>query len=159
MTKREIPMLDKEKPIQGVSVYTEFVKSGYRTEMFITPDGFTPTGDLVPAKIYRRVVSKDKPKKLWQQTTVQFAEELALVGARDLAELGLKDTYVSKRLEHLTSIFAGLVEGDWSLVNDPILIETSQNDLVEINKGGTPIKVVYRINQSRKALGFSDEIA
>ena len=152
-------MLDKEKPIQGVSVYAELVKPGFRTELFITPDGFTPTGDLVPAKIYRRVVSKDKPKKLWQQTTVQFAEELALVGARDLAELGLKDTYVSKRLEHLTSIFAGLVEGDWSLVNDPILIETSQNDLVEINKGGTPIKVVYRINQSRKALGFSDEIA
>lgn len=152
-------MLDKEKPIQGVSVYAEFVKLGMRTEMFITPDGFTPAGDLVPAKIYRRVVSKDKPKKLWQQTTVQFAEELAKVGSQDLAELGLKDTYVSKRLEHLSSIFAGLVEGDWQLVNDPILIETSQNDLVDINKGETPIKIVYRINQSRKALGFPAEIA
>lgn len=152
-------MLDKEKPIQGISVYAEFAKSGYRTEMFITPDGFTPSGDLVPAKIYRRVVSKEKPKKLWQQTTVQFAEELAQVGSKDLAELGLKDTYVSKRLEHLNSIFAGLVEGDWQLVNDPILIETSQNDLVEIYKGETPIKIVYRINQSRKALGFPAEIA
>jgi hypothetical protein len=109
--------------------------------------------------IYRRVVSKEKPKKLWQQTTVQFAEELAQVGSKDLAELGLKDTYVSKRLEHLNSIFAGLVEGDWQLVNDPILIETSQNDLVEIYKGETPIKIVYRINQSRKALGFPAEIA
>jgi hypothetical protein len=152
-------MLDKEKPIQGVSVYAEFAKTGYRTELFITPDGFTPSGDLVPAKIYRRVVSKEKPKKLWQQTTVQFAEELAQVGSKDLAELGLKDTYVSKRLEHLNSIFAGLVEGDWQLVNDPILIETSQNDLVEIYKGETPIKIVYRINQSRKALGFPVEIA
>jgi hypothetical protein len=152
-------MLDKEKPIQGVSVYAEFVKLGMRTEMFITPDGFTPTGEIVPAKIYRRVVSKDKPKKLWQQTTVQFAEELAKVGSTDLAELSLKDQYVSKRLEHLQSIFAGLVEGDWQLTNDPILIETSQNDLVEINKGETPIKIVYRINQSRKALGFPAEIA
>jgi hypothetical protein len=152
-------MLDKEKPIQGVSVYAEFVKAGMRTEMFITPDGFTPTGEIVPAKIYRRVVSKDKPKKLWQQTTVQFAEELAKVGSTDLAELSLKDQYVSKRLEHLQSIFAGLVEGDWQLTNDPILIETSQNDLVEINKGETPIKIVYRINQSRKALGFPAEIA
>jgi hypothetical protein len=152
-------MLDKEKTIQGVSVYAEFVKAGMRTEMFITPDGFTPTGEIVPAKIYRRVVSKDKPKKLWQQTTVQFAEELAKVGSTDLAELSLKDQYVSKRLEHLQSIFAGLVEGDWQLTNDPILIETSQNDLVEINKGETPIKIVYRINQSRKALGFPAEIA
>jgi hypothetical protein len=57
MTKRDT-MLDKEKPIQGVSVYAEFVRTGMRTELFITPDGFTPSGDLVPAKIYRRVVSK-----------------------------------------------------------------------------------------------------
>ena len=158
MTKREIHMLDKEKPIQGVSVYAELVKSGFRTEIFITPDGFTPTGELVPAKIYRRVVSKDKPKKLWQQTTVQFIEDMAKVGEKDL-DLSTKDNYVHKRLEHLHSIFAGLVEGDWKLEKEPILIETSQNDLVEIGKNGTPIKVVYRINQSRKALGFPDEIA
>jgi hypothetical protein len=31
--------------------------------------------------------------------------------------------------------------------------------LVEVAKGETPIKVVYRINQSRKALGFPAEIA
>jgi len=152
-------MLDKEKPIQGVSVYAEFVRAGMRTEMFITPDGFTPTGDLVPAKIYRRVVSKDKPKKLWQQTTVQFADELATVGSKDISDIALKDQYVSKRLEHLQAIFAGLVSGEWEMVNDPFLIETSQNDLVEINKGDTPVKIVYRINQSRKALGFPAEIA
>ncbi len=158
MTKREIQMLDKEKPIQGVSVYAELVKPGFRTELFITPDGFTPTGDLVPAKIYRRVVSKDKPKKLWQQTTVQFVEDMAKVGEKDL-DLSTKDNYVHKRLEHLSAIFAGLVEGDWKLEKEPILIETSQNDLVEIGKNETPIKVVYRINQSRKALGFPAEIA
>jgi len=152
-------MLDKEKPIQGVSVYAEFVKSGYRTEMFITPDGFTPTGDLVPAKIYRRVVSKDKPKKLWQQTTVQFADDIATVGSKDLSDIALKEQYVDKRLEHLQSIFAGLVSGEWEMPNEPFLVETSQNDLVEIGKSETPVKVVYRINQSRKALGFPVEIA
>jgi hypothetical protein len=152
-------MLDKEKPVQGVSVYAEFVKSGYRTEMFITPDGFTPTGELVPAKIYRKVISKDKPKKLWQQTTVQFAEDIAKVGEKDITDTTLISNYVDKRLEHLGSIFAGIVEGGWEMPNDPILIETTQNDLVEIGKGETPVKVVYRINQSRKALGFPVEIA
>jgi hypothetical protein len=151
-------MLDKEKPIQGVSVYAEFIKSGYRTEIFITPDGFTPTGDLVPAKIYRRVVSKDKPKKLWQQTTVQYADDVP-VGDKDLADISLKEQYVDKRLEHLQAIFAGLVSGEWEMNNDPFLVETSQNDLVEIGKSETPVKVVYRINQSRKALGFPVEIA
>jgi hypothetical protein len=158
MTKRDT-MLDKEKPIQGVSVYAEFVRTGMRTELFITPDGFTPTGELVPAKIYRRVVSTEKPKKLWQQTTVQFAEDMAQVGVKDLSDISLKEQYVDKRLEHLQSIFAGLIGGDWEMKNDPFLVETSQNDLVEIYKGDTPVKIVYRINQSRKALGFPAEIA
>ncbi len=153
-------MLDKDKPIQGVSVYAEFVKSGHRTELFITPDGFTPTGEIVPAKIYRRTVSTLKPKKLWQQTTVQFADDIATVGGiKDLSDISLKEQYVDKRLEHLQSIFLGLVSGEWEMKNDPILIETSQNDFIEISKGETPVKVIYRINQSRKALGFPAEIA
>ena len=152
-------MLDKDKPIQGVSVYAEFVKSGHRTELFITPDGFTPTGEIVPAKIYRRTVSTLKPKKLWQHNTIQFAVEMAEVGSKDLSDIALKDQYVDKRLEHLQSIFLGLVSGEWEMKNDPILIETSQNDFIEISKGETPVKVIYRINQSRKALGFPAEIA
>jgi hypothetical protein len=151
-------MLDKEKPIQGVSVYAEFSKTGFRTEMFITPDGFTPTGDLVPATIFTRVVSKDKPKKLWKQTSIQSADEFASVGTKDL-ELSQKEQYLSKRLEHLTSIFEGVVETGWEIAGNPILIETSRNDLADVAKGETPIRVVYRINQSRKALGFPAEIA
>jgi hypothetical protein len=56
-------------------------------------------------------------------------------------------------------IFEGFISGGWNIVNEPFLIETSQKDLAEVAKGETPIKVVYRINQSRKALGFPAEIA
>jgi hypothetical protein len=58
-------MLDKTKQVQGLTVYAEFSKEGFRTEFFMTPDGFTPEGNPVPAKVYRRVLSADKPKKLW----------------------------------------------------------------------------------------------
>lgn len=151
-------MLDKEKPIQGVSVYAEFSKTGFRTEMFITPDGFTPTGEIVPATVFVRVVSKDKPKKLWKQTTIQLAEEFAKIGEKEL-DLSQKEQYLSKRLEHLSAIFEGVVETGWEIAGDPILIETSRNDLADVAKGETPIRVVYRINQSRKALGFPAQIA
>lgn len=151
-------MLDKEKPIQGVSVYAEFSKTGFRTEMFITPDGFTPTGDVVPATVFTRVVSKDKPKKLWKQTTIQLADEFAKLGEKDL-DISQKEQYLSKRLEHLTSIFEGVIETGWEIAGNPILIETSRNDLADVAKGETPIRVVYRINQSRKALGLPAEIA
>lgn len=151
-------MLDKEKPIQGLSIYSEFRKPGFRTEIFITPDGFTPTGDIVPATVFTRVVSKEKPKKLWKQTTIQLAEQFAKIGERDL-DITQKDEYLSKRLEHLGAIFEGIVETGWEIAGDPILIETSRNDLAEVAKGETPIKVVYRINQSRKALGLPAEIA
>lgn len=151
-------MLDKEQHIQGISVYAEFSKPGFRTEMFITPDGFSQTGDLVPATIYTRVVSKDKPKKLWKQTTVQFADEIAKIGEKAL-DLSQKEAYLSKRLEHLTSIFEGVVETGWEIACDPIMIETSLKDLQDVANGETPIRVVYRINLSRKALGLPAEIA
>lgn len=157
MTK-ERQMLDKTKHIQGVAVYAEFAKSGYRTEMFITPDGFSTEGNLVPAKIFRRVVSTDKPKKLWETTTVQLAEEIAEPTTKPLADSD-KDTYVDKRLEYLTQIFEGIVAGGWEITKEPILIETSQNDLALIEKGETPTKIVYRINQSRRALGFPEKVA
>jgi hypothetical protein len=151
-------MLDKEQNVQGLSVYAEFSKPGFRTEMFITPDGFTPTGDLVPATVFTRVVSKEKPKKLWRQTTIQFADEIAKIGEKEL-DLSQKEQYLSKRLEHLTSIFEGVVETGWEITSEPMLIETSLKDLQEVAKGETPIRVVYRINQSRKALGLPAEIA
>lgn len=153
--KRE-KMLDLEKPIQGVSVYAEFSKPGYgRTEMFITPDGFSAEGKVVPAKIFTRVVSKEKPKKVWQTYTIQLAEEIAKVGEKDISPEN-KETYVDKRLEHLTNIFMGLVAGGWEIIKEPILIETSKNDLTDLAENKTPVKVIYRINQSRKALGFPE---
>jgi hypothetical protein len=70
-----------------------------------------------------------------------------------------KETYIEKRTENLMQIFEGFISGGWTIVNEPFLVETSQKDLAEVAKGETPIKIVYRINQSRKALGFPVEIA
>lgn len=148
-------MLDKDKPIQGVSVYAEFSKPGYRTEIFITPDGFSAEGKLVPAKIFSRITSADKPKKVWQQYTVQLVEDMAKVG-ETLLDPANKESYVEKRLAHLENVFVGLVANEWQLVKEPVLIETSKNDLSELAESKTPVKIVYRINQSRKALGFPD---
>lgn len=157
MTKRE-KMLDKTKHIQGVAVYAEFSKSGYRSEMFITPDGFTANGTFVPAKIFTRVVTNEKPKKVWQTTTIQCAEDFAKHGEKDL-DIAQKETYIDHRLTHLTQIFEGLVSGGWEIIKEPFLVETSQTDLESIAEGETPIKVVYRINQSKKSLGFPEKVA
>jgi hypothetical protein len=104
------------------------------------------------------MLSADKPKKLWSATTLRPATELAEIGVKDLADSD-RETYIEKRIENLTSIFEGFIKGGWTIVNEPFLVETSQKDLAEVSKGETPIKVVYRINQSRKALGFPVEIA
>jgi hypothetical protein len=56
----------------------------------------------------------------------------------------------------LENVFVGLVANEWQLVKEPVLIETSKNDLSELAESKTPTKIIYRINQSRKALGFPD---
>jgi hypothetical protein len=151
-------MLDKTKTVQGLTLYAEFSKEGFRSEFFMTPDGFTAEGTPVPAKVFRRTLSADKPKKLWSATTLRPATEIAEIGVKDLADSD-KEAYIEKRIENINQIFQGFIQGDWTLINEPFLIETSQKDLADIAKGETPIKVVYRINQSRKALGFPVEIA
>jgi hypothetical protein len=45
------------------------------------------------------------------------------------------------------------------MTNEPILTETSKKDLEDVKLGKTPNKMLYRINQTKTALGFPAEIA
>jgi hypothetical protein len=47
----------------------------------------------------------------------------------------------------------------WSIVGEPFFVEVSKDDLTEVASGKTPLKVVYRITQTRKTLGFAEMFA
>jgi len=63
------------------------------------------------------------------------------------------------RLKYLSHTLNRLANGDWTLVGEPFFVEVSIDDLTEVASGKTPLKVVYRITQTRKALGFAEMFA
>lgn len=150
-------MLDATKDVQGITLYTEFRKPGAMMQILITPDGYAVDGKEVSASLYRRVTTPATPKKQWRNSNLSWRAITDLNGEA-LAD-GAKEQFTENRLSFATQLFDGIKNGGWQMTKEPILIETSKKDLDDVRSGKTPNKLMYRINQTRTALGFPAEIA
>lgn len=151
--------MDVTKDVQGVAVYGEFARPNATTQVIITPDGYDSDGNLVAMHILRRTVTTDSPRKQWRFSTIPEAEEAtirALVASGGSA--ADKETYCDERMRYASSLFDQLTRGDWTLINDPILVEVSKIDLDAIRASKTPTKLLYRITQSRSAAGYPSDL-
>lgn len=151
-------MLDKEKKVQGVAVYAEFKKPGQAMAILLTPDGYTTLGHLIPMTFFRRVVTKDSPKKQWKPSSLRLAPLQTVIDLGGLPD-DSKEIFVEQRISRITSYFDLILTQGWVLEGKPILIEVSLHDMEDIAKGKTPNKIMYRVHISRKALGFPELVA
>lgn len=150
-------MLDKEKEVQGVAVYAEFRKLGSTMMVLITPDGYTTTGTTVSATVFRRILTRHTPKRQWRTSAMTWAA----INKRDALPITTReqrDEMADERLQWSTALLDGILNGGWEMVAKPILVEVSKVDLDAIASGKTPTKVIYRITQSRTALGYPTEV-
>ena len=153
-------MLDLEKDVQGVALYAEFRKPGATSQIIVTPDGYSEEGKQVPAALYRRVVTPSTPKKQWRQTKLRVTSKM-----RECADNGTtlanedRERIAEKRFEVARQLFEGFINGGWNITNGPLFIETSKKDMTDIRQGKTPNKLLYRVNQTRKAQGFPESVA
>jgi hypothetical protein len=156
MTKGH-PMLDATKEVQGVALYAEFRKPGAMMQIFITPDGFSTDGKEVPASLYRRVITPSTPKKQWRNSNLSWKSISDLNG--DSLPNEKRETFAESRLTFATQLFDGIKSGGWVLTKETLHIEISNKDLDDVRASKTPNKLLYRINQTRDALGFPAEVA
>jgi hypothetical protein len=145
-------MLDATKDVQGIAVYTEFVKPGATMQILITPDGYDSMGAEVPASLYRRVTTPDTLKKQWRDSKMSWRQITNLDGAP--LENADKELFAESRLSFATQLFDGVKNGGWIMKKEPLLIEASKKDLDDVKSSKTPNKLMYRINQTKTALGF-----
>jgi hypothetical protein len=150
-------MLDATKDVQGVSLYAEFRKTGAMMQILITPDGYANDGREVPASLYRRVTTPLTPKKQWRSSNLSWRTITDLAG-QPIAD-DKKEQFTETRMSFATQLFDGIKNGGWVLTKDLLFIETSKKDLDDVKLSKTPNKLMYRINQTRDALGFPAEIA
>lgn len=148
-------MLDRDKDVQGVAVYAEFRRttvSGTTMKLFVMPDGYTSEGTMMPAMLYRRVVTEHTPRKQWRRSPFG-AKAIEDLGGEPLSDDKAQE-WAEQRAMFIDSLFDGLANGQWELVGKPLFVEVSKKDLDDVAKYTTPTKVIYRINQSRAAAGY-----
>jgi hypothetical protein len=141
-------ILDNEKAVQGFALYTEFKNAyGHIYQMFITPDGYDEMGAVIPATVYRRRLDEAHPKKQWKTTRLG----IQMVDSDGI----LTEAHKLSRLESIRTTMLRL-GASYSIVGKPFFVEVPKKDLSDIRTGKTPIKVVYRIGQTRSALNFPE---
>jgi hypothetical protein len=143
--------------VQGIALYAEFRKPGAMMQILITPDGYANDGKEVPASLYRRVTTPLTPKKQWRSSGLSWRAVSELNG--EALANDNKEKFVETRMSFATQLFDGIKNGGWILTNETLFIETSKKDLDDVKLSKTPNKMLYRINQTRTALGFPAEIA
>lgn len=139
---------DPEKKVQGFALYAEFYREESKKyyQIFFTPDGYDEKNNFVTARVFRRELTPEKPKKQWRPSSLRTA----LVNPESTQEL--VNAY---RVEPIEPTLMRL-QAYFKLVKEPFYVEVSKKDLTDIREGKTPIKVIYRIGQTRTALGFAE---
>lgn len=145
-------MYDKEKAVQGVGVYAEFARSNATTQIIITPDGYDNAGRLIGLGIIRRTITSETPKKPWKFSILPTVADHAVVTDDE------KDAFCGRRMAIPAALFDQVMNGGWSMVGTPILLEVSKKDFDDIGTKKQPSKLIYRINQSRIAQGFPTDL-
>jgi len=140
---------DPEKKVQGSALYVEMTNAyGHIYQMFFTPDGTDELGQFAPATLYKRRLSAMEPKKQWRSMRLR-REVVSPNPAVD------PKVHRLERLDPMESLLLR-VATQYTVVGKPFFVEVSKKDLTDVIHSKTPIKIVYRIGQTRKALGFAE---
>ena len=97
------------------------------------------------------------PKKQWRSSNLSWRAVSDLNG--EALANDAKEKFTETRMSFAVQLFDGIKNGGWTLTKDTLFIETSKKDLDDVKLSKTPNKLMYRINQTRDALGFPAEIA
>jgi hypothetical protein len=140
---------DPDKKVQGTALYVEFKNEYHQiVQMFITPDGTDENNRFVVGRAFYRRLSMSQPKKQWK---IQALKRGLLHPERAVAD----EAYREERIDGLAFLLKR-VSMSSTIVGKPFFVEVSKKDLVDINAGKTPTKVVHRIGQSRTALNYPE---
>lgn len=149
-------MAEKNKVV-GKALYVEFRNGTQTYQMLLTPDGVSSSGRAVPSTMYRRQISKSKPRRAWKTYSLP-ALSLNAFGAYETMSLDDASQSANSRIDYMTTTLSQLNSYGYRLHKSPILVEVAQEDLESIRLSKTPYKILGRITRVRRTLGFGEFI-
>jgi hypothetical protein len=150
-------MADKDKVV-GKALYLELRTPTEQTyQMLLTPDGVSSNGRAVPATMYRRQISKLKPRRAWKTYSLPSLP-LNSFGTYDAQSRDDAAQVATQRLNYIATTLTQLESYTYRLYKSPIVVEVAQEDLESIRLSKTPYKILGRITRVRRTLGFGEYI-
>jgi hypothetical protein len=141
-------MANPDTDLQGVGVYVE-QRSPNRTtgityQMFIFPEGYTPTLQRVAPKVFYRYLNKYATRKTWSCRALQLGE-VDFSSTESLVNL-------------LEPLLGRAVAGEYTMVEKPLLFEVSMKDMLQIAGGKLPTRINSKIKAMRSAHGYPEDV-
>ena len=135
----------------GKTIYLELynpTKTAY-VQFFLTPAARVPSNPsaVIDPTVYRRQLTVSVPKRQWRSFPIRNSS------------FSVESAPLSDRLtDHVANYFQRLINANYKLINEPIIVETSLEDAVPIRQLKTPYKLLGRIEKVRKAKGFPQKL-
>lgn len=139
-------MANPDTDLQGVGVYIEQRSpntiAGVTNQIFIFPEGYTPTLQRVAPKAFFRYLNKYATRKSWSCKTLPL-EQVDFSNQETLATL-------------LEPLMARAIVGDYTLVGEPLLFEVSMKDMLQVAGGKLPTRINLKVKAMRSAHGYPE---
>jgi hypothetical protein len=148
----------------GKALYMEFRKGVNTAQIIVTPEGIDDKGKYIPVSTWRRQISSWSPKKPWKCYTAVTTEllnarkEVCIGEVKEVSDPDHALTLAEETLVDLTKTLNNLYNAEWKMVEKPISIEFSVEDLLNTSAWETPQALIRRIGRARKELGFPEEL-
>jgi hypothetical protein len=148
----------------GKALYLEFRKGVNTAQIIVTPEGIDDKGKYVPVSTWRRQISSWSPKKPWKCYTAPTTEivnsrkDTCIGEIKEVADPDKALVMSEETLVDLTNTLNNLYNAEWEIVEKPLVIEFSLEDLIATASWDTPQALIRRIGRARKEAGYPDEL-
>jgi hypothetical protein len=155
--------MDAQNTLAGQALYLEMTNSkGDTAQILLVPMGIID-GTVSNPVMLRRTLTQWSPRAQWQIDKIQTSPVPTVPSGTTATFATMSDEEAQQlSLEVLAPIrnqLSYLMEKDWKLRNDkPLVVEVSQQDLLDVIKWSSPQGLLRRVLRTRKEAGFPEEL-
>jgi hypothetical protein len=150
------------KDAAGKALYIEFRKPDYTYQVIITEGIIDLGGKSHRPRIMRRRMHSSEARKNWRFEYLVNADRVGThVGGAviQFADLAQAKGFAAKGLSSIMTLLNQLFHSEYKMYKEPFMVELSYEEFDQIRAGKTPTGLIRRIQRTRVAKNFGEEVA
>ena len=136
------------------ALYFEMRRDGNTSQVLLVPQVFNAVkGKTQKAKLLTRQISESNPRRSWRYYSFKA---VPLIEKTADMERALKD--IQPLLAEIGPFLSGYVSGTWKLVEQPLTIEMTSDDINDVWDANTPNALMRRVLRARNEAGMPEDL-